>query len=88
MHDKNINVIEAVAELWVESGGGAEGFFWLTHDIKLAIAKKVHEKYLNKLLEPLDKVASTGWWSGLETEQLEAQKSLVEIRALLTDTKE
>jgi hypothetical protein len=87
MHNTNLSLIEAVAELWVESGGGAEGFFWLTSDIKSAIAKKTHEKDLNKLLEPLDKIASTGWWSGLETEQLDAQKSLVEIRALLTDSK-
>jgi hypothetical protein len=42
MNDKQL--IEAVAELWLENGGDSDGFLWCINNIHIEIYKKEKEK--------------------------------------------
>jgi hypothetical protein len=44
MNNADKNIVNAVAKLWVELGGDAEGIYWLIHDIKEAIEVELKEK--------------------------------------------
>ena len=37
-------IVDAVADLWIELGGDADGIYWLVHEIKEAIEAKLKEK--------------------------------------------
>ncbi len=41
---KDRDLIDTIANLWIASGGDAEGFFWLAFDIREAIEEKQKEK--------------------------------------------
>ena len=44
MSNADQKIVDAVAELWIEMGGDAQGIFWLSQDIKEAIEAKLKEK--------------------------------------------
>ena len=44
MNSADKKIVEAVADLWIEMGGDAEGIYWIVHEIKEAIEAKLKEK--------------------------------------------
>jgi hypothetical protein len=44
MNSADKKIVEAVADLWIEMGGDAEGIYWLVDEIKEAIEAKLQEK--------------------------------------------
>jgi len=44
MNSADRKIVDAVANLWVEMGGDAEGIYWLIHELKEAIEAKLKQK--------------------------------------------
>ena len=44
MNSTDKKIVDAVANLWIEMGGDAEGIYWLVDEIKEAIEAKLKEK--------------------------------------------